>query len=86
MSDNVTVLGSRLERWVTAYESDHPDKGDIRIKVSDRGRILIGIGSENCILDQVAGATALAGIIWELIQLGSDPPPEPNDPVFMKVR
>jgi hypothetical protein len=87
-NDNVTVLGTRLERWSTAFETEHRDRGAIRIKVSNHGRLLIGIGSENCILACTDMVQAVQGIIRELANQGfsPDPPPDGDDPVYMKVR
>ena len=84
----VTPLGNRLERWSTAYEAEHKDRGDIRIRVSNHGRLLIGIGSENCILACTDMVQAVQGIIRELANQGfsPDPPPDGDDPVYMKVR
>ncbi len=86
--DNVTVLGTRLERWSLAYEADHADRGSIRIKVSNHGRLLIGIGSENCILPCTDMVKAVQGIIRELANQGFSPEPEPpgSEPFYMKSR
>jgi hypothetical protein len=82
MSDNITSLTPRLERWLPAFEH-----ADVSLKVSNHGRLMVRVKGEHCILACTDMVAAVQGMIRVMADHGFPPPaPEPNDPVYMKVR
>lgn len=79
---NIKSLTPRLERWLPAFEKD-----DVSVKVSNHGRLLLRIRDEHCILACTDMVQLVQGIIKAMAEHGFPPqPPEPNEPVYMKVR
>lgn len=80
--DNISSLTPRLERWLRAFES-----GELSLKVSNHGRLLVRIDNEHCTLVCTDMVRLVQGIIKAMADHGfaSEPSPD-NDPVFMKVR
>lgn len=82
MSGNLKELGPRLERWLPAYEKD-----DVSFKVSSHGRLMVRVREEHCILPCTDMVQVVQGMVKAMAEHGFPPdPPEPNEPVFMKVR
>lgn len=82
MSDNLKELGPGLERWLPAY-----DKDDVSFKVSSHGRLMVRVREEHCILPCTDMVQVVQGMVKAMAEHGfPTDPPEPNEPVFMKVR
>jgi hypothetical protein len=82
MSDNLRDLGPRLERWLPAFEKD-----DVSFKVSSHGRLMVRVRDERCILPCTDTVQVMQGMVKAMAEHGFPPePPEPNEPIYMKVR
>lgn len=89
MDSNIKSLTPRLERWLPAFESRSVagTEVDVSVKVSNHGRLLLRINGEHVALPCTDMVQLVQGVVRAMAEHGFPPePPDPGEPVYMKVR